>query len=65
MDRYPYPMHMAFLILHPRWTHLFDEVSFQDDIKINLLLGSSLAVTFSLRSSGKRFVLNPDNDFSP
>ena len=42
----------------------FKEVSFQDDIKIHLLLRSS-PVTFSLRSSGKRFVLNPDNDFSP
>ena len=64
MDRYPFPMHTAFLIPHPRWTHLFKEVFFQDDIKIKLLLRSS-PVTFSLRSSGKRFVLNPDNDFSP
>lgn len=58
MDRYPFPMHTALLNPHPRWTHLFEEVSFQDDIKIDLL-------TFSLRSSGKRFVLNPDSDFSP
>ena len=33
MDRYPFPMHTALLNPHPRWTHLFEEVSFQDDKK--------------------------------